>query len=389
MPTRSRISRHWVAAAVVVVLAIALAGILSSLFIASSPHAKDKQVSASQGAVGALGPDSVPPYYVAIDAHGNPSSVPSYAVVRATSTGTQLGTVAPSLPGGTVLAATAAADDQTFVLDEEKFQRNGSTVSGATETRSFYLLRLHRGGMPAGVTQLHMTIAGLVTGMALSPDGTKLAIAVQPRHRPDVNLEELRIYTLATGAVRTWRGEGVIGFSPDDSQSLSWTANGRLLLYDWKPASLGHSPGNGFAPWLLDTTLAGTGLQADSRQVASFGATPSADAPSCQSNYIITPDGSAVVCGAVTTIGLASQNNATFAFYGLSTSTGRALRTLYRRKISNAASHINVLWSNASGTVLIAVIPRNGDGEVGIIKSGTFTPLNIPGLQNSMFAGVW
>lgn len=257
-----------------------------------------------------------------------------------------------------------------------------------TETRSFYLLRLHRDGTPADVTQLPMTIAGLVTGMALSPDGTKLAVAVQPQQKPDVNLEELRIYTPATGAVRTWRGEGVIGFGSDDAGSLSWTADGRRLLFDWEPDSSGASPGPGFGPWLLDTMLGGTGLLADSHQVASFGGTSSAGELSCQSNYIITPDGSAVVCGAMATIGPAAENNAAFAFYEYSTGSGSVLRTLYHRQISNAGSQINVLWSDASGTVLIGVIPQNGS-EVGIIKSGTFTPLDIPGLQNAVFAGIW
>ena len=72
-----------------------------------------------------------------------------------------------------------------------------------------------------------------MTGFALSPDGTKLAIAVQPdtnKRQPD--LTEVKVVTLATGATLTWTANGTIGFGPDDARSLSWTANERTLAFD-------------------------------------------------------------------------------------------------------------------------------------------------------------
>jgi hypothetical protein len=51
----------------------------------------------------------------------------------------------------------------------------------------------------------------MVTGVALSPDGSKLALAVQPNNLNEPNLQEIRVYTLATGVVRTWYANGTIG----------------------------------------------------------------------------------------------------------------------------------------------------------------------------------
>jgi hypothetical protein len=36
---------------------------------------------------------------------------------------------------------------------------------------------------------------------------------------------------------------------------------------------------------------------------------------------------------------------------------------------------VDVLWSNASGSVLIGVIPDRGDGRAGVISGNEFTPL--------------
>jgi hypothetical protein len=36
---------------------------------------------------------------------------------------------------------------------------------------------------------------------------------------------------------------------------------------------------------------------------------------------------------------------------------------------------VGVLWSNASGSVLIGVIPGGGRGRIGVISGNSFTPL--------------
>ena len=64
---------------------------------------------------------------------------------------------------------------------------------------------------------------------------------------------------------------------------------------------------------------------------------------------IITPDGSAVACAATN-----SPNNET-AFYEFSTDNGQLIRTLAQVASNGTA---DVLWSNASGSVLIGAAAR-------------------------------
>jgi hypothetical protein len=367
----------------------------------------------------------VPPYYVAITSHGNPNFNPSYAVVQATVSGKTLATIKPSVPGGTIVAVTAAADDRTFVLDEQHWviPQNGNQ---SFEARTFYMFRLSSSGQPGPLTRLAMSIpAGqMVTGLALSPDGRKLAIAVEPDNvKKDPNLQQIRLYTLATGAVRIWSGNGTIGSGPEDARSMSWTADQRTLAFDW----IGN---NTEVVRLLNVDAPGNSLLADSR-VATFltspqqqkglptprasslptAATPGTGSPvspgqstvqvsvpalqaptvqvptmPCQEDSIITPDGSTVVCGAIEVFGtsISSSPNggsplkrgAVTGFFEYSTATGKVTHILGRWTFGNVgALSIDVLWSNPSGSVLIAVIPTAGDGRVGVIYGNTFTPI--------------
>jgi hypothetical protein len=90
----------------------------------------------------------VPRYYVSIESRGNPNFKPSYAVVRATVTGAALATIQASGAQGTVVAVTAAADDRTFVLDEEPFVTTDLLANQSFEPRTFYLVRLGASGLP-------------------------------------------------------------------------------------------------------------------------------------------------------------------------------------------------------------------------------------------------
>ena len=321
----------------------------------------------------------VPPYYVAINAHGNPNFVLTYAVVRATMTGALLATIMPSIRGGMIAAVTAAADDRTFVLDEQK---RVSAADQASQTRLFYLLRLDSSGRPASVTKLPMTAAPMVTGVALSPDGTRLAMAVEPDNDPKhPGLTEIRIYTLATGAVRTWRADGTIGTGEDDAGSISWTADGRTLAFDWYT----DAPDGPSGVRLLDVTLGGSSLLADSRLAVPLTTAP-ASGLTCQTDVIITADGSKAVCGAQRVGG--PLPSASTGFLEYSTATGKVVRTLYYRT-SHLPGVIGLMWVNASGSVLIGTVPSRGDGQVGIISGDDIAPLRVPDSLNPAYAGVW
>jgi hypothetical protein len=266
-------------------------------------------------------------------------------------------------------------------------------------------------------------------------------MAIQPlnvRNEPD--LTQLKVYTLASGTARTWTGNGTIGASGDDARSLSWTAGQRTLAFDWG----GSGPHASSGVRLLDLAAGGTDLLADSRLAASLrpltsagtvapppatastlptvatlptvpstaSALPfkgSALAPAggqssltCQEDSIITPDGSAVVCGATRILpqtgsgaepgmGIGTATVET-GFIEYPTAAGRATRILGRWKIGNvAAAGVQVLWSDASGTILIGVIPGPGDPfgvRTGVIRGDEFSPLPQPA-GASPGSGTW
>jgi WD40-like Beta Propeller Repeat len=430
----------------------------------------------------------VPRYYVSIESHGNPNFNPSYAVVRATATGAAIDTYTPAA-GGTVVAVTADAHDRTFVLDEQPWAKPDTNASQNVEPRTFFSLVLNQLGQITMVRKVSASVPGgqLMTGFALSPDGTTLAIAVQPdNNKREPDLTEVSVITLATGAMRTWTANGTIGFGPDDARSLSWTNDGRTLAFDW----LGSGSGLNAGVWLLDVETGGGSLLADSREAVSLvsqaqtgaaalstvspplygsanpgslastavtdspsasagsaspsasagsaspsasagSASPSASAgsvspsasagsaslstspisvspiataPTCQEDSIITPDGSTIVCGAITatkasggsTLGsgpLAAllQRGAETEFIEYSVASGKVARILGYWKFGNVgALAVEVLWSNASGSVLIGVIPDSGGGRVGVISGNEFTPLPVSGAASTpMLSGTW
>jgi hypothetical protein len=366
----------------------------------------------------------VPPYYVAIASPGNPNFNPSYAVVQATASGRALATIVPSIPGGTIVAATAAADDRTFVLDEQHWAAPESG-NQAFEARSLYLLRLDSAGHIGSLSRLPVSVprGQLLTGLALSADGGRLAMAIQPDNKKsEPDLTEVRVYALATGVTRTWHANGTTGPSGDETRSLSWTADGRTLAFDWE----GNTPGSPPGVWLLDVAARGSNLLASSRQAVSWGnpvlsavtpppiasraglatvsptATAAAQAaarPTCQEDSVITPDGSAVACAAIAAVntweqrtrtGFSLRRGAVTEFIEYSTATGKPARVLGHWSFGNVgALAVDVLWSDPSGSVLIGVIPDAGDGRVGVISGNEFTPLPGQASPAADQSGVW
>ena len=322
--------------------------------------------SSRAGLAYALG-GRVPPYYVWINFRP-PGLVPSDAVVRLTVNGATLGTIKPAAAGDTIAAVSGAADDRTFILDEHTFSAQSFPPN------TFYLLHLSTDGRPGSVTRLPITVpsgTGL-DGAALSPDGSELAVAVAPNaSKGNSDLLEVKLYSVATGAVlRTWSANGGIGFSEDDPEALSWTSDKRTLAY--LRSTPGDSPQQGI--WLLNMSLGGSNLFADSRQVMSVNSTYSG--LGCQPDDIITADGSAVVCPASELLGTESDRIAKTAYLEFSPTSGTVVRTLAEWTQTHAGVlAVDVLWSNPSGSVLIGEIANKGDGEVGMITANHFTPL--------------
>ena len=311
----------------------------------------------------------VPPYFVTV--------TPPDAVVHLTVSGAAVATIRPSLPGGTVVAVTAAGDDRTFVLGEQGADRKAVT---------FYQFRLGSSGRPGPLTRLPMSVAEgeTMTGLALAPDGTRLAIAIAPGG----GVQQVKLYPVHGGPARTWSGTGGTIGAPFGTRSLSWPTSQRTLAFDW-------STGQTDSVRLLDLGSAGGSLLAASHPAVTLAhsANMGQTLYECET-MIITPNGSAVACASGEIIKIAKNGVIRYStgFPEFSAATGRVTRIVGDWPINQQhepALVVDLLWSGASGQVLIGEIHSAGRDWVGVISGNEFTPLNVqwpPGIYDF---GAW
>ena len=387
---RRRQHRRYVAVGLALVVVLAVAASVTVSVTGPGGHAPGGQ-AAPRGTTGpasaltaSVAGGRVPPYYVVTWSN---LKNPSGAAVRLTATGATIATVQPAEADSTIVGVTGAPGDRTFILDERTLKPQRNPVVNA-EPHAFYRLRLSASGRPSSVTRLPVTEPNgvYVTGFALSPDGTELAVAVYPGgnvRQPVVS--ELKIYSTATGAVlRTWSATGAIGIAPsalDDAEGLSWISD-QTIGFAW----LGGVDLFQQSVRLLDLRRGGNNLLHDSRQLRYLGPPWSSG---CQ-ELIVTPDGSAVVCASLVTLAPPAELTGDYAFLDYPTAAGKPVRTLAHGTIKNLDRFfVDVLWSNPSGSVLIGVIPASGGptySEIGMITAGKFTPLPGGDLGERLYA---
>jgi hypothetical protein len=365
-------------AAAAAVIIIVVGSLAAGSRLARPGHSSNPGARSSGASAGAYA--GVPAYYVAL---GNPS----LAVVRATATGATLVRITTRTPFAGV---TGAADDRTFVLDAQR-QVMGPTVLWPDQP-AFYLLRLTASGTEKSYTRLALPAlpkGTAVTGLALSPDGSKLAVEVDSGSAwPAGKLLEIRVYTLATGAFRTWFTNGstdaedpggFTGSGVDGSESISWAADSRTLAFDLSNRSY-------IGVRVLDTAASGDNLIADSRLAVVLLAWKSQDPPSsgppstseddisqCVTDSIISLDGSAIVCGYTTNMG---GHSTTTGFIRYSARTGKLTAVLGVSQFQGqAGGDISLYWVNSTGHILIGGVLTPSGVRVGVINGETFTPL--------------
>jgi Tol biopolymer transport system component len=317
-----------------------------------------------------------------------------FAEVRATATGATLARVTPPRPYRTFIAAAGAGDGRTFVLvagpwvvtykDGGKFIREAPT--------KFFLLHIGAGGHTTRLTALPIPRQpGGASGIALSPDGSKLAVALRDA---SVGGPAIQVFDVATGSeqVWTWPGGGpVTNNAGDEGEVLSWAADNRTLAFQqWVTGEIIHLR-------LLDTTTPGGSLQAASRLVLRWpgdGATWHYVHGKISNvlfgfSAIITPDGSKIV--AATEDLTKHPLSSALAFTEFSAATGKVVKVLGRWPIPGLypGQTQDVLWTNSSGSTLIVLAhkpgvptkdPRSinsaGYGiEFGVLHGNQFTPL--------------
>jgi hypothetical protein len=365
----------WVAplAAAAAVIIVAGGGLAAHSLLAKSGTPRPSASGVPTRGASAGSPTGVPPYYVAV-------ANSSLTVVRATWTGATLARITTRTPVGGVAGA---ADGRTFVLDEQRSIVGGSVTWVGQPT--FYLLRLTASGTEESLTRLAVPAipnGTVVSGLALSPDGSKLAVDVDSGSWPQARLTEIMTYTLATGAFRSWTASGVTnpdapfgftGSGVDGAQSISWTADSTLAFGVENTSYIGVR--------LLDTAAGGTDLMADSRLVEQNvmdrgrrlrNAAPPYYFVSCITDAMISMDGSAIVCGYSTSIG----KTTTMGFAQYSTRTGKMNHVVGLVHFEGRAPiGISLYWVNSTGQIAIGTSETTGGGRVGVMNGDTFTPL--------------
>jgi hypothetical protein len=90
--------------------------------------------------------------------------------------------------------------------------------------------------------------------------------------------------------------------------------------------------------------------------------------PTCEGDTLITPDGSALVCGATPDSDLFGPR-VTDEYLEFSTATGKA-RVFGSFTLTNVHEQaFGVRWSNSSGSILIASLPGSGTGQLASSKA--------------------
>ena len=239
---------------------LAVAGLVTGLTLAAGSPAPVRRPATGALAAADRG---MPRFYVTLTSPGQSGRV--YAQVHASRTGQVLSQVRAGFLGNG-LGISADQSDRAFVIDAEA--RNGQIV--------LYLLRVSADGHSTALTRLPLVLLpphspDVVDGIAVSPDGTKLAVALQVNENPDVvnPRGEIVVYSLAGGPTQTWTapGDKAVPWNP------AWTGGGRYLTFVWQDQITGTQ-------WFftgrsqvrrLDTAAPGRNLLASQVLVAGGG----------------------------------------------------------------------------------------------------------------------
>jgi hypothetical protein len=431
---RSRRPQGWLvpAAAAAAVLAIAL----SLVLIRDIPNGRVAPPTRPVPAV-----DGVPAYYAGLAKTSDAETSPEQIVVGDTVTGKRLATVAP--PTGTTFAGiTGAADDRTFVVDT---QPGGlDPESEPWQPRTWYLLRIDPGSAhPARLTPLPIpgTAAGTnVMGIALSPDGTELAVGLQPDGLNDPGAPTyLRVYSVASGAVlHSWfstatrDGSGKPQFfagtkyaGPDSDLALAWVGQ-RGLAFGYRRVIPGKtidgssvtSPTGTLAQIRFISLQAknGGGLITAGTVLATLAPGPrAAPAPlacglgTLDGVLVITGDAASdrptLLCGATggtdyrpgaldAKTMCASQPAFSLGLveYAAGASAPSRVLASYASRCGGPLLTLQPLWSNSAGSIQLGLLGLRKGGSVatpqfGIFTKGTFKALPMPGTDGNGAAG--
>jgi hypothetical protein len=310
-------------------------------------------------------------------------------LIKSTLTARTLALISP--PGRYVsfVSISGAADDRTFVLSV--VEGAPAAPYGGVSSSWLEVARFDPADRKVTLTRLDIPIAhttGHLTSIAdvlMSPDGREIAVASNT-----AGFVQVKIYSLATGAVRTWDDTAPPVSYPltglGGGNLLTWASNG-LLAFGWSYAtSKGPMPVLPQGMRLLNTNLSGGSLIADSKPFCLPAENGGADY-----GQYLTSDGERVIvpvnapvrigqrparCASEASTGLRDSRPAIEEF---SVRTGRAIAILGQFSWQHPRTLLEqetLYWSNPDGSVLVVLGPAaHGDGRtLGVLCRGRFTP---------------
>jgi hypothetical protein len=350
----------------------AAAGLVAGLVIGSnpsaSPHSAQGPAQAAQPRNGQLPGNSLLEAQVGppLSAEQADVGMPTYYIVasnpqlaalqvRNSVTGKVVSTVSPPTTcDPKTLKLAAAGNNRDFVL----------ACSSPTRPNSFYRLQLTRAGAASAFTPLSIPDQhSWIDDMALSADGTKLAIGLQGPN-------EIKVVTLATGAVQTWTAQT----SPFH---LTWGDGGREVGFS----------GNG-GLYVLNVSGAG------GRPHLVLPRTVKSDDVG---DAILSPNGTIIAAVEYDYQGNVklNQNSIVSGIVEISATTGKPLRTLVVQHAHYSADGGGNEAGYAITNCQLGSIDATGNhllvscDQFGRLDQGRFTPLPGPGPDDALYTSAW
>jgi hypothetical protein len=366
---RARRRRRRVGLALVCAAALAAAGLTAAGGFAGGRPGVGERGAGPAAAVR----QPAPAYYVV--------AVGRQVVVHASGDGRVTGSVA--LPGlaGTPRAFVAAdvfggTDDRHFVIVVSR----GGDLPGVADSTVF-LLGLSAAGRPGQPSMVNFGSNGVpVTGVALSPDGSMLALSLMHEFPPGPRQTygSVEVISLATGAIRTWTGRGAPGYW---AGVPSWAADGTVIVPWWHSASASTIPADLAGVRELDPAAPGGSLLAT--RLAAFPA-PVPDLESA----VIAPGGGDIVASSCET---GPRHTATARVVELSAADGRLMQVLHTQTAAfrNDADALDAIMSTCQ---VLSVAGQGGQVlaqafAFGRIDDGIFTGLPSAALPGTGLPG--
>jgi hypothetical protein len=332
----------------------------------------------------ASAPAGMPRYYVTVAE----TAARAEAVVRDSRSGQVTGAAALPYFFNPVSYIVASSDERTFVLAVD-LTATGTPGSGLFR---FYRLPVSADGRPGRPTELPQFPPGapVVTGIALSPDGTQLAASLNY----STSLTEagsyggIQVINLSTGTSRTWTARNDDSYWPG---APSWENGGTMLAFTWwhlTSVTTGATALTGIRE--LDTSAPGSDLLA-SRLIPFPAAVPFTEINPTFPSAMITSDGREVIAAACRDSAPdRSHGRVTAQIIELSAADGHLVRVLRTQTASfrtvdeqyTLAGDCTVLSADPGGDHLLV----QGFG-FGRLDNGVFTPLSAPASLDYLAAG--